>query len=173
MIVTNIKKRYFIKSLIFFGTLRSKKLLKTIINRNISSLNFQEGHINNGKLFQVKNENFPYLEITKKINDIVNCIYVKNLTLLDFQKIKFYESIEYEIKKIDIKINNKKLISHYFSLIAKNKSKKKWLYEEWEVNFEEYACIAAKKWMNLFDEFKNKPEEAESYWPQILKNSSR
>lgn len=159
------------KSIVFFGTLMSKNLLEIILDRDLNNLNFHKGFIYNCKLFKVNNENFPYLEITNKETDIVRCIYIDNLSSLDFRKITFYESIEYKIKEIEIIVESKKINSSYFSLITNNKSKNEWIFQEWKINFEKNACMAAKKWMVLFKDYENKPAEAEIYWPQILEAS--
>ena len=158
-------------SLIFFGSLRSKKLLKTVIGSNLKHLQFFEGKIYNAKLYTVKNENFPYLEKTESSNDIVNCTYIKGLLGEDFKKIFFYESIEYKISKITIYSNKKNIKTEYFELIKKNKTSKLWFYNVWKNSFEDLSCIAAKEWMKLYNNYKNNPENAEVYWKKILREA--
>ena len=41
----------------------------------------------------------------------------------------------------------------------------------WKNEYEKINCIAAKKWMNMYDKYKNKPGEAEIYWQKILSDS--
>ena len=162
------------KSLVFFGSLRSIKLLKVVLEKNnLDYLKIYNGKIFNSKLYKVKNENFPYLVKTNIIKDVTNCIYIENLTNLDFKKILFYESIEYKISKITIKIERGNTVSNYFELIKKNKTSIKWFYEEWQIQYEDWSCIAARKWMLLFNKYHNNPKEAENYWQKILTDSKK
>ena len=109
-------------SLIFFGSLRSKKLLKIVIGSDLNNLKLFNGSIHKAKLYKVKNENFPYLEQTNSNKDIVKCTYITGLSKENFAKILFYESIEYKISKIMISINEKNIKTHFFELIKKNKT---------------------------------------------------
>ena len=162
------------KSLVFFGSLRSEKLLKVVLKKNdLEYLKIYNGKIFNSKLYKVKNENFPYLVKTNFAKDATNCIYIENLTSTDFKKILFYESIEYRISKITIKINTKNIFSNYFELIKKHKTSIEWSYEKWQPQFENYSCNAAKEWMFLFKKYKNNPKEAENYWKKILIDSKK
>ena len=162
---------FFMDSLIFFGSLRSKALLKTVIGSNLNHLKFFNGKIHNAKLYKVKNENFPYLEKTNSYDDVVSCIYIQGLSKENFDKILFYESIEYKISKITISINKEVIKTHFFELIKKNKTSEIWCYSKWKDSFEDFSCIAAKEWMVLFEEYKNNPKEAEIYWQEILANA--
>ena len=159
-------------SLIFFGSLRSKKLLRIVIRSNLNHLQFFDAKIYNAKLYNVKSENFPYLEKTNSKKDIVICTYIKGFSNEDFEKIFFYESIEYKINKITISLNNENVDTHFFDLIKKNKTSDTWFYETWKNSFEKFSCIAAKEWMNLFSEYKNNPEDAEVYWNKMLKDAN-
>ena len=158
-------------SLVFFGSLRSKKLLKTVIGSSLNHLKFFNGKIHKSKLYKVKNENFPYLEKTNSNNDIVNCTYIQGLSNENFNKILFYESIEYKINKIVISLNKEVIKTHFFELIKKHKTSELWFYDKWKDSCEEYSCIAAKKWMMLFEEYKNNPKKAEVYWQRMLINA--
>lgn len=158
-------------SLIFFGSLRSKKLLKTVIGSDLNHLKFVDAKIYKSKLYKVKNENFPYLEKTESNTDFVNCTYINNLTKENIEKIFFYESIEYRISQIIISLNNENIKTHFFELIKKNKTSELWLFEKWKKSFEEFSCIAAKEWMELFIEYKHKPGDAEVYWQKMLEDA--
>ena len=160
-------------SLVFFGSLRSKKLLQTVIGSNLNHLKFFNGRIHKSKLYTVKNENFPYLEKTSSNNNVVNCTYIEGLSKENFSKILFYESIEYKLSKIIISLDKKIVKTQFFELIKKNKTSQLWFYDRWRDLFEEHSCIAAKKWMLLFEEYKNKPEKAEVYWKKMLNNAKK
>ena len=86
----------------------------------------------------------------------------------DFDRILFYESIEYELKHIDIIINNKLIKSSFFSLRLDHSTNEQWSYELWLKNHEKLSIKAAKKWMLLFNEYKNQPGNAEKYWQEML-----
>ena len=158
-------------SLVFFGSLRSKKLFKIIIGNELNHLEFYYAKIFKAKLFKVKNENFPYLEKSELKKDYINCLYVRGLTKENFEKIIFYESIEYRLNAINILLNNKIIKTNYFELIKKNKSKEPWIFKDWLIKYENISCIAAKEWMTLFNKFKNNPEKAETYWGKMLLNA--
>ena len=154
-------------SLIFFGTLRSKKLLKSVIGKNIDHLQIIDSKLNKFKLFKVKNENFPYLNKTNSDKDIIKCTYIKNLTKDNFDKILFYESVEYKLSKINIFVSGKIIKANFFELINKNKTNINWSFEKWQIKYEEQSCIAAKEWMLLFNNYKNIPEKAELFWTKM------
>ena len=155
--------------IVFFGSLRSVKLLEVVISKKIIPRDFEEARIINSKLFRVKNENFPYLIKTKSKKDIVNCVVIKNLNDLDFNKIKFYESVEYTLDEIKVEINNSIQKYNYFKFIKKNITNEEWIYEEWQRKFEESNCKAAFLWMKLYDKYKKNPGEAEKFWPDMQK----
>ena len=155
-------------SLVFFGSLRSKNLLKVVIGNSLNHLEFYNAKIYSSKLFKVKNENFPYLQKTNITNDFANCTYIKGLTTKDFEKILFYESIEYKINKITINIDKKNIDTYFFELIKKNKTSELWFFDKWKILYEEFSCIAAKEWMKLFSKYKDNPGDAEIYWQKML-----
>ena len=67
-------------SLVFFGSLRSKKLLKIVIESDLNHLEFFDAKIFGSKLYKVKDENFPFLQRTDSSNDFIDCTYIKGLT---------------------------------------------------------------------------------------------
>jgi hypothetical protein len=158
-------------SLVFFGSLRSKKLLKNIIKCELDHLIFHDAKILKTKLFKVKNENFPYLEKMNSNNNIVNCTYIKGFTEQDLKRIIFYESIEYKISKINIVFDKKIVETNFFELIKKHKTLEEWSFNRWQIEFEELSCIAAKEWMSLYEEYKNDSSRAEVYWQKMIKNA--
>ena len=155
--------------IVFFGSLRSVKLLEVVISKKIIPRNFEEARIINSKLFRVKNENFPYLIKTKSNNDIINCLVIKNLNDLDFNKIKFYESVEYKLDEIEVQIKHSIQKYNYFKFIKKNITDEEWIYEEWQKKFEESNCKAAFLWMKLYNKYKENPGEAEKFWSDMQK----
>ena len=157
--------------LVFFGSLRSVKLLEAVIDKKIDPKNIENAIIKNVKLFRVKNENFPYLIDTKNINDTINCIVIKNLNGLDIDKIQFYESVEYKLDIIEIEINNIIKKYNYFKYIKKNITGEKWIYEDWQKKFEESNCKAALLWMKLYDQYKENPGKAEKFWPDMQRKA--
>ena len=161
-------------SLVFFGSLRSKKLLKIVIGKDIVDyLKFNNAKAKKSKLFKVKNENFPYLEKSNRKEDKVICTFVEDLKKIKLKKIIFYESIEYKLSKINLKKKKKEIETNYFELIKKNKSTENWSYKLWKFKFEKLSCIAAIKWMSLFNKYKDNPGDAEVYWQKILTESSK
>ena len=156
------------KNLVFFGSLRSKRLLQAVLERNIEDLKFNKGIIYNCILLRVKNENFPFARFTNNFTDMSECLYVNGLTHNDFEKILFYESIEYELKNIEIIVNKKIIKTNYFSLKLDHSTNELWSYESWLKNHEKLSINAAIKWMSLFDKYKDQPENAEKYWQKML-----
>mgnify|MGYP001157502538 FL=1 len=156
-------------TLIFFGSLRSKKLLQIVLGKSLDNYLFKTGKIKNANLYHVKNETFPYLQKNNKSNNSVECLIVENLSEHDLKRIQFFESIEYQLSDINCEVDKKKYKYKYFKLIKPNKTLKKWDFQSWQDEFENYDCECAKLWMNLFDQYQNKSEEAEKYWPEILK----
>ena len=158
--------------LVFFGSLRSIRLLEIIINKKINPKKLEYAFIKKAKLFRVKNENFPYLIRTKNLIEEVRCLVVRNLDNEDFSKIQFYESVEYKLDKIKLEINKTIKKYNYFKFIKKNITDEEWVYEEWKKKFEETNCKAALLWMKLYDEYKESPGEAEKFWPDMQKQAA-
>ena len=156
-------------TLIFFGSLRSKKLLQIVLGKNLDNYHFKIGKINNANLYHVKNETFPYLQKNNKTNNSVECLIVENLSEQDLKRIQFFESIEYQLSDIYCEVDKRKYKFKYFKLIKPNQTLKKWDFQRWQSEFENYDCECAKLWMKLFDQYQNNSEEAEKYWPEILK----
>ena len=161
------------KNLVFFGSLRSPELLKIVIGKDLKHLNIYEAKILNSKLFKVKNENFPYLKYSNLIKDLIQCTYIEGFTVEDFERILFYESVEYKLSKITICLGDKNKETFYFELIKKHKTNKLWVFDKWKIKYEKFTCIAAKDWMTLFSQYKNTPNEAEIYWQEILLKASK
>mgnify|MGYP006109375023 CR=1 FL=1 len=156
------------KNLVFFGSLRSKRLLHAVLERNIDDLKFNKGIIHNCILLRVKNENFPFARFTNNLTDKSECLYVNGLRYSDFEKILFYESIEYELKNIEIIVNKKIIKSNFFSLKLDHSTNELWSYESWLKKHEKLSIKAAIKWMSLFDQYKDQPGIAEKYWQKML-----
>ena len=93
-------------SIVFFGTLRSTKLLKIILNKNIKNNQFIKCVIRGSKLKKIYNEVYPCLLKTNNTNDIVKAMIINNLTNNDINRILFFESTEYQLNNIDVEINN-------------------------------------------------------------------
>ena len=97
------------------------------------------------------------------------CLLQENLEYSYQGEIKFYESVEYTLDKIEVKINNSIQKYNYFKFIKKNITDEEWIYEEWQKKFEESNCKAAFLWMKLYDKYKKNPGEAEKFWPDMQK----
>ena len=156
------------KTLIFFGSLRSIKLLQIVIGRDVEERSLNKGFIKNSRLYQVKNETFPYIELSNDFPEKVECLVVNDLQNEDIDKIQFFESTEYQLENIDCQINNEIKNYQYFKLIRPNKTQNSWTFQEWKKKFEDYDCECAKLWMELFDEYKHDSEKAEIFWPEML-----
>ena len=156
------------KTLIFFGSLRSKKLLEIVIGRDVEDRSLKKGFIKNARLYQVKNETFPYIELSNDFPEKVECLVVNDLQNEDIDRIQFFESTEYQLENIDCEINNEIKNYQYFKLIRPNKTQNSWNFQEWQKKFEDYDCECAKLWMELFDEYKHDSEKAEIFWPEML-----
>ena len=161
------------KTLVFFGSLRSNKLLRIVIGNNLNHLRIYEAKILNSKLYKVKNENFPYLMRSNSVKSLTQCTYIEGFTKEDFQRILFYESIEYKLRKIKISLKNIEKETYYFELIKKHKTNELWDFDKWKIKYEIFSCIAAKDWMSLFTEYKYKPVKAEIYWQKMLLKANK
>ena len=94
------------KTLIFFGSLRSIKLLKIVIGKDVEERSLNKGFIKNARLYQVKNETFPYIEFSNDFTEKVECLVGNDLQNEDIDKIQFFESTEYHLENIDCEIDN-------------------------------------------------------------------
>ena len=92
------------KTLIFFGSLRSIKLLKIVIGRDVEERSVNKGFIKNARLYQVKNETFQYIELSKDFLEKVECLVVNDLQNEDIEKIQYFESTEYQFENINFRL---------------------------------------------------------------------
>ena len=160
-----------IDKLLLFGSLRSKKLLKIVLDRKIINLNYKACIINNYKLKKVNNENYPFLKKTNNSTDQVEGIIVFNLSNNDLKRILFFESTEYILSNIQVVSENEIIKTKYLKMNKNNGTNDNWYYDEWKKYYEKKTCNLAKIWMKLFNKYSNNPDEAEKFWPQIIKNN--
>jgi len=159
-------------SIVFFGTLRSTKLLKIILNKNIKNNQFIKCVIRGSKLKKIYNEVYPCLLKTNNTNDIVKAMIVNNLTNNDINRILFFESTEYQLNNIDVEINNKIIKVKFLKMDNKkfknNYTDENWDYYDWKKKYEQFSCETAKLWMKLYEKYSSNPDNAEKYWPKII-----
>ena len=107
------------KTLIFFGSLRSIKLLQIVIGRNVEERSLNKGFIKNARLYQVKNETFPYIELNNDFPEKIECLVVSDLQNEDIDKIQFLKVLQNINLKgnIDCEIDNEIKNYQYFKLI--------------------------------------------------------
>ncbi len=161
------------KKLLFFGTLRSRKVLKEIISQDLTKLNFCKCIVRFAKLKKVKNESYPVLCRTKNALDKVDAEIVENLNAEDIKRILFFESWEYIFDYIEVIYHNKKIKVEYLKPMLQTKiSKDSWSYTKWKNENENYDIECAKLWMELYSTYSN-PNKAEHLWPQILNNAKK
>ena len=139
-----------------------------VIGKDVEEQSLNKGFIKNARLYQVKNETFPYIELSNDFTEKVECLVVNDLQNEDIDKIQFFESTEYQLENIDCEIDNEIKNYQYLKLIRPNKTQNSWNFHEWQKKFEDYDCECAKLWMELFDEYKHDSEKAEIFWPEIL-----
>ena len=95
------------KTLIFFGSLRSIKLLQIVIGRNVEERSLNKGFIKNARLYQVKNETFPYIELNNDFPEKVECLVVNDLQNEDIDKIQFLRVQNINLKILIVKLTMK------------------------------------------------------------------
>ena len=161
------------KKLLFFGTLRSRKVLKEIVSQNLTKLKFYKCIVKFAKLKKVKNENYPVLCRTKNELDKIDAEIVENLNAEDIKRILFFESWEYIFDSIEVIYDNKKIDVEYLKPIMQTKiSEDSWSYKKWKDENENYDIECAKLWMNLYSTCSD-PNKAEHLWPKILNNAKK
>lgn len=161
------------KKIIFFGTLRSKKILKNVIGREVTSLQFTKCFIQSVKLKNIKNENYPGLYHTNNKSNIVEAVLVENLNKNDLKRIKFFESYEYVLDTIWVIIDGKKNIVNYFRpIIKKEITNKAWSYTKWKKTHEKFDAECAYLWMDMYKNY-SQPIDVEQFWPDILAQAKK
>ena len=121
------------EKILFFGTLRSKKVLKNVLLENLENFNFKECYIKSAKLKKVVNETYPALFYTNNPLDIVEAVIIEYLEESHLKKILFFESWEYKIENIEVYVDNKKILVKYLKESKKTLiSDEDWNYYQWK-----------------------------------------
>jgi len=155
-------------NIFLFGTLRSEKIFKAVLNQPMHSFTISSCIAKRAKLKKMKDENYPVLIRTEYDLDHVKGAVIHNLDKNFLKRILFFESIEYKLDDIDVETKGDLTSVKYFALDQKQVTSEDWIYAEWHKNWENWDYECALVWMKYFNQFKNCPEEAEKLWPEML-----
>ena len=99
-------------NIFLYGTLCDLELLQICLGRSLDKIDKQPARLDNHSVFWVKGRNFPVIKFVEGAS--AQGIVLFDLSNDDLNRLDFYEgSFNYELRKVSIYIENKKLSKDY------------------------------------------------------------
>mgnify|MGYP003746971743 FL=1 len=148
--------RFNLTNIFLYGTLCDKELLEICLGRPLDNMKILNAKIKNYSVYWVKNENFPVIKSNHGSSALGLAIF--GLKDCDLERLDFYEgSFGYELRKVNILLENKKLLSYddegeayvYFNFDEETEVGKDWSLDEWQLHYGLISRLVAKEYMTL------------------------
>ena len=148
----------------FFGTLRDKDILEAVTDRAVDGHPFAAAYLSGYRLVRVRRETFPML-IEAPEADVEGAV-VDGLSTADIERIRFYESIEYDPAEHVVTLAaGGRLTCHVFAATARiDHSGEAWAYEDWARRHKAKELRETRLWMALHGHLD--PAEADRLWDE-------
>ena len=148
----------------FFGTLRDKDILEVVTDRAVDGHPFAAAFLSGYRLLRVRRETFPML-IEAPGADVEGTV-VEDLSAADIERIRFYESIEYDPAEHRVTLAaGGSLTCHVFAATGKiEHSGEAWTYEDWARRHKAKELRETRLWMALHGHLE--PTEADRLWDE-------
>jgi hypothetical protein len=150
----------------FFGLLRDADVLGLATGRPWTANRFTDAKLAGARLVQLRGETFPML--VPASGDWVPGVLVGGLTEADLDRIRFYESVEYEPSLVEVEIAGGDLVeAHAFATTQRAvHDEKPWFFEDWRLRDKAHSLREAELWMALYGHLS--AEEADRRWDAAL-----
>lgn len=150
----------------FFGLLRDVDVLKLVTGRPWTVDRFIGARLADATLVHLRGEVFPMLAPSPGV--WVPGVIAENLGGSDLDRIRFFESVEYEPTKVEVVLSNGEAVeAHAFAAtMPAAHDEEPWSFEDWRVRDKARTLREAELWMALFGHLS--VEEADRHWDETL-----
>lgn len=150
----------------FFGLLRDPDILETVIGRSITHLLMKPAGLPGFRLYRMRNESFPLL--VEESGAIVTGVAVEGLSPLDRERIVFFESVEYDLRPMTIRLieGNQTEARVFKGNERSDHLPESWSFETWQETSKTQDLREARLWMSLFSLLPL--PEADAFWDTAI-----
>jgi hypothetical protein len=148
----------------FFGSLMDRDLVRLVLDREIEDLVFTAAELLGYERRRAKEESFPIIVPTP--GGRVDGLLVEGLTITDVERIRWYESDDYDLRPCLVGIEERRHEAHVFlATETLEPEQTEWDFEHW-VRTEKSMCIAlATEIMAQYGQISS--EELVRRWPEM------
>ena len=133
----------------FFGTLRERSILETVIGGEGSHLGFLDGHLPDHNARVVQDEDYPVL--VPAAGELLPGVVVRGLSGADMARIRFFEDSYYEPLEVCVSTSEGQISCHVFaSPEGSEELGEIWDFETWPVEDREVFRLVAEQFMSRF-----------------------
>jgi hypothetical protein len=150
----------------FFGLLRDPEVLELVTGRRWPVADFPTARLEGARLVRLREENFPIL--VSAPDAAVPGIVAEGLTESDLDRIRFFESVEYEAATVEVVLRSGARIEvrAFATTTRAAHDEQPWRFEDWVVHDKARALHEAGLWMALHGHLS--VEEADRRWDETL-----
>ena len=150
----------------FFGLLRDVEVLGLVTGRTWTADCFTGARLAGGRLVRLRGETFPMLVAAPGV--WVPGALVEGLTGSDLDRIRFFESVEYQPSTVEIELQaGERIEACAFANTARAAhDQEPWSFEDWRLHHKSRALHETELWMALYGHLS--AEEADRRWDAAL-----
>ncbi len=150
----------------FFGLLRDLDVLELVTGRPWTADRFLGARLADAALVHLRGEAFPIL--VPAPGAWVPGVVVAGLGGSDLDRIRFFESVEYEPAKVAVELwGGEAVEAHAFAATPRTaRNEEPWSFEQWRARDKAQALHEAELWMALYGRLSI--EEADRRWDETL-----
>ncbi len=152
----------------FFGLLRDADVLELVTGRPWTAERFTVARLAGARLVRLRGETFPMLVAATGV--WVSGVLAEGLTGSDLDRIRFYESVEYEPSLIEVQVEaagGESVEARAFATTRRAAhDEEAWSFEDWSLRDKAHSLREAELWMALYGYLS--AEEADRRWDAAL-----
>ncbi len=150
----------------FFGLLRDAEVLELVTGRPWTAERFIGARLGGARLVRLRGETFPMLVAAPGL--WVPGVLAEGLTEADLDRIRFYESVEYEPSLVEVEAAGGDLVEARAFATTRRAAhdEEAWSFEDWSLRDKAHSLREADLWMALYGHLS--AEEADRRWDAAL-----
>ena len=150
----------------FFGLLRDKDVLELVIDRPLPVQAFHRARLGDARLVRLRGETSPTL--VRKPGAWVAGVIVEGLAGADLERIRFFESLEYEPRTVEVEpLDGGRVDAIAFAATARMAhDDEEWRFEDWVARHKTQDLRETELWMAFFGHLEI--AEADRRWDEAL-----
>ncbi len=150
----------------FFGLLRDPEVLGLVTGRPWAANRFTGARLAGARLVHLRGETFPMLVTAPGV--WVPGVLAEGLGESDLDRIRFFESVEYEPATIEVELTGGDRIEAraFAATLRAVPDEEPWSFEDWCLHDKAHALCETELWMRLYGHLS--AEEADRRWDAAL-----